>query len=95
MVEPQEKAKERKFPYIPQALMYEFLQALRLNIGGIPKEGFNFHLIRNLRAAFAEVDRGSALLERVKTLDLLGAGHIRQLLDSITLLDDFVNPNNP
>ena len=92
MVEPQEKAKERKIPYIPQDLMYEFLQALRLNIGGIPEEGFNFHLIKNIRAAFTEAGRSSALLEKVKNLDLRGEEYIRKLLDSIIMLDDFVNP---
>ncbi len=84
--------KARKIPLIPQDLMYEFLHALRLNIGGIPHEGYNFHLIKNLRIACREAGRDAAMMERIKNLDLFGEEYIRELLDSIVALDNFVNP---
>ena len=84
---------DRTFPLIPQQLMYEFLYALQIRIGGIPEEGFYFHSIRNLRKIFLECGRNVGLLERVKSLDIRGEGYIRELLDSIILLDHFVNPD--
>lgn len=83
----------RKFPLLPQQLMYEFLHALQIRIGGIPEQGYYFHSIPNLRRIFAENGRSMGLVERVKSLDLRGEKYIRELLDSIIMLDEFVNPH--
>lgn len=85
---------KHRIPLIPQDLMYEFLQALRLNIGGIPDEGFYFHSIKNFRQIVVESGRSVGLAERIKNLDLYGEKYIRELLDSIIMLDNFVNPKH-
>ena len=92
MVEENTSKKGLVFPLLPQQIMYELLHALQIRIGGIPEEGFYFHSIRNLRNIFAAHGRSMGLVERVKNLDLRGEKYIRELLDSVILLDDFVNP---